>query len=175
MQENRPIGTHSIRKLLATYARRNGCSKDDVDARGRWKSNKRIVDTYIDCLIPYPDAKVASTLCINGPVKYMVREGLNMDEDLILSLVGSNISSYFPRQVALVFGCVLLWAVYDEETSELICQEVVDRVKLSVQAANRVIEPGVNPVEKIPLIVTSNGGNLLIDELHCGRGHENST
>ena len=149
-QENRPIGTHSICKLPATYARQNGCSKDDVEARGRWKSNKRIADTHIDCLIPYPDAKVASSLCINGPAKYMVREDLNIDEDLILSFVGSNISSYFPRQVALVLGRVLLWAVYDEETSELICQQVVDRVKSSVQATNRLIESGVNPVKKFP-------------------------
>ena len=57
------------------YARRNGCSKDDVDDRGRWKSNKRIVDTYIDGLvIPFPDAKVASTLCIGALVKYVVRK-----------------------------------------------------------------------------------------------------
>ena len=40
MQENfqltspNPIGTHSICKIPATCARRNGCSKDDVDARG---------------------------------------------------------------------------------------------------------------------------------------------
>ena len=34
---NSPIGTHSIRKLPATYARINGCSEDNVDARGRWK------------------------------------------------------------------------------------------------------------------------------------------
>ena len=27
------IGTHSIRKLPATYTRQNGCTKDDVDAR----------------------------------------------------------------------------------------------------------------------------------------------
>ena len=51
-----PIGTHSICKLPATYARRNGCSNDDVDATGIWKSNKRIIDTYIDCLIPFPGA-----------------------------------------------------------------------------------------------------------------------
>ena len=83
MQENvqltsrNPIGTHSIRKLSATYARRNGCSKNDVDARGRWKSNERIVDTNIDCLIKFPDAKVASALYIGGPVKYVVREELS--------------------------------------------------------------------------------------------------
>ena len=59
-----PLGSHSIRKLPATYARNNGCCRDDVEARGRWKSQKRIVDTYIGCSVPYPDAKVASVLFI---------------------------------------------------------------------------------------------------------------
>ena len=44
---NSPIGTHSIRELPATYVRRNGCTKDDMEARGRWKFNKRIVDTAL--------------------------------------------------------------------------------------------------------------------------------
>ena len=71
------IGTHFIHKLPAAYVRRNGCLKDDMDARGRWKSNIRIVDTYRDCLIPFPYAKVASALYIRGPVKYEVREELS--------------------------------------------------------------------------------------------------
>ena len=40
-----PLGTHSKLKFPLTYARRNGCSRDDVDVRGRWKRLKRIVDT----------------------------------------------------------------------------------------------------------------------------------
>ena len=35
------LGTHSIR------------SYDEVDARGRWKSNCLMADTYIDNSIPY--------------------------------------------------------------------------------------------------------------------------
>ena len=31
------IGTHSLRKYPSTHARRNGCSRDDIDFRGRWK------------------------------------------------------------------------------------------------------------------------------------------
>ena len=31
------LGSHSTRKFAATFARRSGCSRDDVDARGRWK------------------------------------------------------------------------------------------------------------------------------------------
>ena len=32
------LGSHAIRKFPATRARRSGCSKDDKDIRGRWKS-----------------------------------------------------------------------------------------------------------------------------------------
>ena len=32
--ENLPLNTHSIRKFPSTYTRMNGCSRDDVDARG---------------------------------------------------------------------------------------------------------------------------------------------
>jgi len=39
------LGTHSIRKFPSTHARRNGCSRDDVNARRRWKRAKQIVDS----------------------------------------------------------------------------------------------------------------------------------
>ena len=115
------IGTHSIRKLPATYARRNGCSKDDVDARGRWKPNKRIMDTYIDCLIPFSDAKIVSTICNGGPLKYVVREEFSnlINDNLILQLIGSNITNLFPRQAALVLGRVILWAVLTKRLAKL--------------------------------------------------------
>ena len=70
-----PLGTHSIRKFPATYARRNGCQTDDIDARGRWKRKRGVVDRYIDVAIPYADAKVASILAIGGPIKYCPRLG----------------------------------------------------------------------------------------------------
>jgi hypothetical protein len=33
--DNGPLGSHSNRKLAATHARKNGCSKDEKDIRGR--------------------------------------------------------------------------------------------------------------------------------------------
>ena len=92
-----PISTHSIRKLPAMSARRNGCSNDDVDARGRWKYNTRIVDTYIDDVILYPDAKVASTLSIEGAAKYVVLNEYNISDDYILHYVIPNISQILPK------------------------------------------------------------------------------
>ena len=42
------LGTHSLRKLPATFAQRNGCGRDDIDVRGRWKRSQIQVDNYID-------------------------------------------------------------------------------------------------------------------------------
>ena len=105
-----PLGSHSTRKGAATFARRNGCSKDDIDARGRWKGQKRMVDTYIDGCLPYPDARVASSLCIGGPVKYELKRDSRISEDWLVEHVSSNIARVFPRRVAIVLGKALLWA-----------------------------------------------------------------
>ena len=40
------LGSHSIRKFAAAHTRRCGCSKDNKDIRGRWKSKARVSDVY---------------------------------------------------------------------------------------------------------------------------------
>lgn len=60
-----PIGGHSGRKFPATYARRQGCDKDDIDSRGRWRK-RRVQDRYVSPNLPFPDAKVAAALCVGG-------------------------------------------------------------------------------------------------------------
>ena len=75
------IGTHSIRKFAVQTCRMNGCSKDEVDVRGRWKSSTRIQDTYADTTIPYIDGKVATALCKGGPIAYVVKEGSGVTDD----------------------------------------------------------------------------------------------
>ena len=102
------LGTHSIRKFLSTHARRNGCSRDDVNARGRWKRAKQIVDSYIDVTLLYPDAKVAAVLCVGGPIKYTVRDGVSISADWIVQFVVPNIAIHFPRALAVVLGRALL-------------------------------------------------------------------
>ena len=77
------LGTHSIRKCSRTHVRRMGRSKDDCDYRGRWKGKKRIGDIYEDTILPYPDAHVASALCIGGPIKYDLRDGSGLDDGWI--------------------------------------------------------------------------------------------
>ncbi|KAG9404846.1 hypothetical protein AC1031_005057, partial [Aphanomyces cochlioides] len=65
------LGTHSIRKGAATYCAKCGLVKDHIELRGRWRGQKKQVDTYIDVERSYPDAKVASCLCgPSGPARY---------------------------------------------------------------------------------------------------------
>ena len=156
------IGTHSIRKLPATYARRNGCSRDDVDARGRWKTHRRMVDTYIDNCIPYPDAKVASILCIGGAVKYMVRTISNITSDFILTNICPHIQNIFPREVSLVLGTALLWAFYDDTFSNIFPQDIVQSIKIQVGQLGGDLPQSQNPVKKIPILVNGDGGVLVI-------------
>ena len=85
--------THSIRKLPSTYARRNGCGRDNIDCRDRWKKAKRLVDTFVDIDLPYPDANEASSiLSICGPIKYSVREESNVSDLFILEYVSPHLS-----------------------------------------------------------------------------------
>ena len=86
----------------------------DVEARGMWKSNSRMVDTYIlDNSIPHPEAEVATVLCIGG--KYVVREDSNISSNLILTHICANVAASFPREVALVLDIALLWSYHDED------------------------------------------------------------
>ena len=53
----------------------------------QWKRNKQIVDTYIDVNLPYPDAKVAATLCIGGAMKYGIQPQSGVSDNWILQNV----------------------------------------------------------------------------------------
>ena len=69
------LGTHSFRKGPATYASRCGVGRDIVNSRGRWRKNKKQVDTYIDVWQPYPDALIAGKLCgPSGACQYALRK-----------------------------------------------------------------------------------------------------
>ena len=158
-----PLGTHSIRKFPSAYARRNGCSRDDVDVRGRWKRMKRMVDTYIDVELPYPDAKVAAVLAVGGPVKYELRDGCGLTDQWVLENIGNNIAKVFPYMVAIVLGKALLWAIFDKETSKILDESMVARVRDSVnRLTSRVLNVGVNPVEKVALLISGDKDALVI-------------
>ena len=163
------LGTHSIRKFPATYARNNGCDRDDVEARGRWKSQKRIVDTYIGTCLPYPDAKVASVLCVGGTVKYKVKTGSRVTDGFLLQHVVPHLAELKGREVALVLGRALLWGLCDTVFSPFLeGQFRTNALAACAALGGRTLAEGENPVQKIQLIVSGHGGNLYITDMDEG-------
>jgi len=92
------LGTHSLRKGPSTYASRFGLLRDWISLRGRWRSSKKPVDTYIDVDVPYPDAKVASVLCgPRGPCKYALQDGLELTDDFFCSIAPRCVEAFWER------------------------------------------------------------------------------
>ena len=133
------LGSHSIRKFAATHTRLCGCTKDEKDIRGRWKSRKRISNVYNNVELPYPDAEVANQLCIGGPCYYLmdgdweqtecgIGESSNNNNSMtcmlammtsfILGSVVPNIKKRMSEPCALVLGKALLWYLFSPECME---------------------------------------------------------
>jgi hypothetical protein len=165
-----PLGTHSFRKFASTFCRRNGCSKDEKDLRGQWKRRARTSDVYDDVELNWPDAKVASRLCVGGPCKYVVKEGAGVSNNFILQHVVPSICTRFSDEVALVLGKALLWLVFSEENS-YVPGEVSERIH-NAYSVIRQLPENVNPIEKLLMVVTGDDAEVYFNEVGraAGRG-----
>jgi hypothetical protein len=148
-----PLGTHSIRKYGSTMTRKNGCSKDDLDYRGRWKGAKRTSDTYPDVILPWPDVKVASKLCIGGPCKYVLKEGSGLSNNWLVMHVAPNIAQVYGEEVAAILGKALLWAIFDDESSARVPPQICTRVMAAYNSldAQHRLQNGKNPARQFTM------------------------
>jgi len=155
-----PLGSHSMQKFPSTYARRNGCSRDDVNARGR-RQQKTVVDRYIDMSLPYPDAKVAAVLAIGGPVRYRCKNGSNISDAFLRSHVVPNMiqSQHINEGVSMVLALPLLWSALDPGMENYMPGWLRGRI-VAAYATVRQLPEGGNPVEKVPLIISGHGGSF---------------
>jgi hypothetical protein len=168
-------GTHSIRKYSTTRARNSGCSKDECEVRGQWR-RRRQQDVYTDVCLPWPDAKVAKSVCKGGPIHYFVKESSGMSEEWILENVVPQISSKYSRSAALVLGRGLLWRIFDTEQCNAVPVDISTRVK---NARNNLgdrcqLLEGENPVQKVPITVTGHDAVVYIDMLLEDDGNGNA-
>lgn len=161
------LGTHSLRKLSATLARRLGCSRDDVDHRGRWKPDKRVSDRYIHVELPYPDAKVAAALCVDGACKYVYNENSNLCDNWVAANVTPAIDEKLGRAIAVVLGRSLLWAIMSSDPLLVahLPTDIVDRVRNAYALLTNDLGEGTNPIVKVPINVTGFEGAVFINEV----------
>jgi len=127
---SQPIGMHSLRKLPATYAQCNNCTQDEIEIRGRWRTQtkQRVSMWYVSTDLLYQDAKVASKLCMGGPVKYTAREGANVTNAWLLQNVVPHIAQRFSEQFATTLAFPILWACYNDQCSTPIPHTMKNRV-----------------------------------------------
>jgi hypothetical protein len=167
-------GTHSLRKLASTFAARNGCSQSDVEARGRWRGQQRMVNRYIDTESPYVDAKVAAALCLGGPISYKLEEGSGVTDDWLLENVVPKLLNLYPasqNKAAKVLALPLLWACLDPDASNMVPATVRERVTNAYLTIKQL--PGsINPVKRVPIAVYRAAENLVIQELVEMDGNE---
>jgi len=128
--------------------------QEEIEIHDQWHMNskQRISMHYVSTELPYQDAKVASKLCIGGPVKYVVCEGVNLTDAWLLQHVVPHIAQHFPQQFAVTLACPILWACYDDQSSI----PVPPALKNWVQAAYEIVQfnnlpAKQNPIEKSSL------------------------
>lgn len=163
------LGTHSLRKLPTTHAANCSCSQEEVNTRGRWRTDgKKVISRYISTILPFPDAKVASRLCIGGPVKYVLKEGSNVSNQWLLDNVVPGLVRRFPNHaVPLTFALPILWACFasPEECSIPIPEHKRNGIRSAYALLNSTLPPeDSNPVEKVQLIISNTDGCLEITE-----------
>ena len=90
-----------------------------------------------------------------------MREGSQILSAFILINISANIAKIFPREAALVLGTALVWAYYDDETSQLFPQPYVDKIKAKTAQLQGMLESNENPVKKVQIIVSGEGVVLV--------------
>ena len=150
------LGTHSVRKFAPSFSKHNGITKEEIEVRGRWRTDtNRVVDRYINVNQPYIDAKVASIICIGGPVKYVLREDSGITTTWLFENVVPKIRQRLGPRIAKVLALPLLWAcLIDYNTDHATYKRIpisdpLRELVISAYEEIRRLPKDVNPVEKV--------------------------
>ncbi|KAH9150675.1 hypothetical protein AeRB84_006523 [Aphanomyces euteiches] len=167
------LGTHNIRKGPATYASRNGMSRENIELRGRWRGHKKQVDTYIHIDRPLPDANAASCLCgPSGAVLYSIENTKWCTDSFLCEFIAPNASKLFTPQVGAVLAKPLLYAAVQKTSQcdpefELIPDSLRQKILHHVHIAGNYkrVDDIQRLVTRIPITIRGFGDELIIDEI----------
>jgi hypothetical protein len=168
------LGSHSIRKFAATFARNCGVTKDEKDIRGRWKGVGRVSDVYDDVELPYPDAKVAEKLCGGGACFYLPNPRYDpvMLDSFVLNHVVRNVKKRLPDSVCLVLGRALMWLIFSPVADEYVPIDMKERVvaewshvRGDVDEDDNENEQDLMPIRQTAVTVSGDHGAVFIDTI----------
>jgi hypothetical protein len=162
------LGSHSLRKFASTWAHQNGATHQDVETRGRWKTSghKIVAGRYIDINQPHVDGRVESLLCVGGPIAYrLIAESGATMEWLYASVVPGIVACYgVNNTICEVLGLALLWAAHEESQQNKMSATLLEIVKDAYRSIKVAGAPS-NPVKRVLLNVYTIQENLCIDEV----------
>ena len=140
----------------------------EIEIRARYKQKRggKIVFIYIAPKKAFKDAKVCACLCIGGPVKYRLKEGLSssITQEWLFEHVVPRIRQRYSSDNKLcnVLGIALLYACMSDEDAIVIPDAIRIRVRNAYSALNLEV---TQPVEKVPLHVYRIRDQLFIDPI----------
>lgn len=172
------LGSHSVRKYPATFAKSAGCTLEEIDTRGRWKRNSdKMVTHYVDVKQEFIDGKVAAHLCVGGAVKYELVDGSGLSNNWVNEKVVPGISAFYGREddnIGTVLGLPLLWAVFDPSQQQKVPGWLIAKVMADYEFV-KLLADGTNPVRKSKLVVfPTNEGGLGLSNVPGDCGSEPS-
>ncbi len=80
-----------------------------------------------------------------------------------------------PRDVCLVLGRAMLWRIFDRSGEDLVpsAQRMRIMARYEDLGADNHLEPGTNPVKKVPVVVNGYDAEVLMDEIVVGDDGDN--
>jgi len=168
--QHQGLGTHSFRKGAADEARKLGALVDEIEIRGRWKSQgRRVVFRYIDVSQNHIDAKVAALLCPGGAIKYKLKASAVdlITDDFLFTYCVPNIRRRFSndRRLCRILGLARLFAYCDPTLRETLTEYTVTRLAAGLQGVNYE----ANLVDRVPLHIYTVNGILCVNEVQVPR------
>jgi hypothetical protein len=170
-QDPENLGTHSLRKYPATWASWNDCTREEIEVRGRWRSNtQQVVTTYINVKQEYRDAKVHAALCVGGPIKYKLVDGCGITPAWCIEHVVPGICRYYGNNanahlICNVLALPLLFACFDPDLKSTVPDDVLNRITNAYSRLHNTLPDTVNPVQRVLLNIYRVNTTLHIDEL----------
>ena len=123
-------------------------------------------DRYVSVNLSYPDAKVATALCVGGPCMYQLKPGSGVTTGWLRQHVVPNMlhSHNLQESVVMVLAIPLLWAALDHEMEAYMLAPLRNRIRAGYGNI-QLLGANSNPVKKVLVVVTGQEGEVRIDQL----------
>jgi hypothetical protein len=142
-----------------TYAIRRGEKEEHAETRGRWRGDKskKPCKAYISLTLPYPDAKIAGTLCgAGGPCKYVIMDSRLTNPEFMKQVIPGLVEYFNGNALADIFVACIMYMVVTPTCTLKLPKDISDHVSKLIRSTLDIPPEDPLPpklVTKVPFIV----------------------